>query len=278
MRIVFKFKPLLFSPFFKSKCSPPLRIADVLLLQDDEEETLLLIDGCRRLNSTPRRIAARLFSALKRGKVKRIVVGDRKKEDDDVAPPYVTNAPDSSSERCRREANLNSGIGCCLLHLIAESKNELQNMTELRIQMESVLQILKEGLRNTDLLAAKKLESDDGVEEGLGFNSNLRSNKVLFDQTLKCDDVPREDCLEGMDRLEAELEVELERLLLHLDTGKLSTNPPQETIEESTVNSSISAISYSISCGGVIDSTIDGEEDFLDSHSGVPPYELERVA
>ena len=134
------------------------------------------------------------------------------------------------SERCRREANFNVGIGCGLLHLIAESKNELQKMTELRIQMESVLQNVKEELRNNDLLGPKKLESNDGVEEGLGFNNNLRSNKVLFDKSFKCNDVPKqEDCLEGMDRLEAELEVELELLQLHLDTGKLSTNPPQKT-------------------------------------------------
>ncbi|XWS70498.1 hypothetical protein CRYUN_Cryun03dG0053200 [Craigia yunnanensis] len=144
-------------------------------------------------------------------------------------------------------------------------------MTELRIQMESVLQNVKEGLRNNDLVAAKKLESNAGVEEGLGFNSNLRSNKVLFDQSLKCDDVPNEeDCLQDMDRLEAELEVELERLQLHLDTCKLSTNPHQETMEESTVNNYISARSYIISCGEVIDPTVYGE-DCSDSHSGVPP-------
>ncbi|KAE8656636.1 hypothetical protein F3Y22_tig00116997pilonHSYRG00085 [Hibiscus syriacus] len=34
MRMVLKFKPLLLSPFSKSKSPPPLRIADVLLLQD----------------------------------------------------------------------------------------------------------------------------------------------------------------------------------------------------------------------------------------------------
>ncbi|XVE97338.1 hypothetical protein REPUB_Repub03eG0011000 [Reevesia pubescens] len=234
------------------------------------------MDGCSRgLNcSTPRRIAARFFSGLKRrGKVKRIILG----EDDDVTPPdHLTGGPDSSSERGRAESNFNMGIGCCLLQLVAESKNELQKMTELRIQMESVLQNVKEELKNNDLQIVKKLESNDGIEEGLGFNSNMRSNKVLFDQSLKCDDVTKEDdCLVGMDRLEAELEVELERLQLHLDSGKLSTNPPQETIEETTVNTS--SRSFSISCGEVIDPAIEGEEDdCLDSHSGVPPYELER--
>ncbi|XVE71261.1 hypothetical protein DITRI_Ditri10aG0136700 [Diplodiscus trichospermus] len=269
------------SPFLKSKSSPPLRIADVLLLQEHQEEALLPMDGCRRLKcSTPRRIAARLFSALKRGKVKGIFAGNRDAEDDDIVPPSVTNCPDSSSESCRRDANLNVGIGCCLLRLISESKNELQTMTELRIKMESVLQNFKEELRNKDLLAAKKLESNDGVEEGSSFNSNLRLNDVLFDQSWTCDYVPKqEDCLEGMDRLEAELQVELERLQLHLDTGRLSTNPPQETTEESLVNSTISARSYSKSSGEVIDPTMDGEEeDCFDSYSGscVPPHELER--
>ncbi|XP_022730885.1 protein POLAR LOCALIZATION DURING ASYMMETRIC DIVISION AND REDISTRIBUTION-like [Durio zibethinus] len=262
MRAVFKH--LFFSPFCKSKSSHsfPLSIADVLLLQDHEEQSLVLMDGCRGLNcSTLCRIAARLFSGLKRCKMQRII-GERKKEDGEAAPPDVSDAPDSSpSERCRRESNFNVGIGCCLVQLVAECKNELQKMTELRIQMESVLQNVKQELRNNDLLVAKKLESNDGVEEGLGFNSNLRSNK--------------DDCLVGMDRLEAELEVELERLQHHLDSGKLSTNPPHETIEEGTVNTSVR--SYSKSYGEVIDPTIDGEEkDCWDSHSGVPPHELER--
>ncbi|XVE53535.1 hypothetical protein DITRI_Ditri03aG0010700 [Diplodiscus trichospermus] len=213
------------------------------------------MDGCRGLNcSTPRRIAARFLSGLWRGKVKRMILGDRNRVDDDVAPSHVTDRPDSPP-------------GCCLLHLIAESKNELQKIKELRIQMESVLQNVKQEL------VVKKIESNDAVEEGLGFNNNPISNEVLFDQSLK-----REDSLEGMDRIEAELEVELERLQLHLDTGKLPTNPAPETIKESTVNTPTSARSYSISCGGeVIDPTIDGqEEERWDSHSGVHPYELER--
>ncbi|XVF48283.1 hypothetical protein PTKIN_Ptkin03bG0177600 [Pterospermum kingtungense] len=270
--------PMILSSFFKSKPSPPLRIADVLLLQDHQEEALLhnLTDGCKRLNcSTPHGMAARLLSALKLGKVKKIVAdnGDRQKQDDDVAPTYVTSGPDSSSERCKREADR------CLLHLIAESKDELQKMKDLRIQMESVLQNVKAGLPNVNLLDAKKLESNDRVEEGLGFNTNLRPNKLLFDQSLTCDDVPiEEDRLEGRDILEAELEVELERLQLHLDAVELSTNPPQEATEDSPVNSSISTRSYSISCAEVVDPTIDdGEEEVcMDTYYEVPPYELGR--
>ncbi|TYH15700.1 hypothetical protein ES288_A05G063000v1 [Gossypium darwinii] len=268
MRMVFKLKPLLLSPFSKSKPSPPLRIADVLLLQDHEEDSLLLMDGSRR-------IAARLLSALKRGKVAKRVIGDESKEDDVAPPDHETDAPDFSSEICGKESNFNVGVGCCLLHLIAESKNELQKMKELKIQMENVLQNVKEGLLNTDILVCKNLESNDGdgVDESLGFNSNLTSNKVLFDQSLNCDDAPKDDCLEGMDRLEAELEVELERLLLHLDSGKSSTIPPEKNIKENTVNTT-SVRSYNAE---VIDPTIEAEEeDCPDSHGGVPPYELER--
>ncbi|XP_052885114.1 protein POLAR LOCALIZATION DURING ASYMMETRIC DIVISION AND REDISTRIBUTION isoform X1 [Gossypium arboreum] len=296
MRMVFKLKPLLLSPFSKSKPSPPLRIADVLLLQDHEEDSLLLMDGSRR-------IAARLLSALKRGKVAKRVIGDESKEDDVAPPDHETDAPDFSSgnninfpifyilafeisnsnvfylfkeaEICGKESNFNVGVGCCLLHLIAESKNELQKMKELKIQMENVLQNVKEGLLNTDILVCKNLESNDGdgVDESLGFNSNLTSNKVLFDQSLNCDDAPKDDCLEGMDRLEAELEVELERLLLHLDSGKSSTIPPEKNIKENTVNTT-SVRSYNAE---VIDPTIEAEEeDRPDSHGGVPPYELER--
>ncbi|OMO61576.1 hypothetical protein CCACVL1_23409 [Corchorus capsularis] len=246
------------------------------------------MDGCRgSLNySTPRRIASRILSRLKRGKVKRVfVVGDSRKDDgdDDVAPPDVTvDAPNAPPERCKREANLNVGIGFCLLHLIAESKNELQKMTELRTQMETLLQNVKEELKNKDLPVVKKLESNEGVDESLGFESGLISNEVLlFDQSLKSeDDVPRDDEyleLEGMGRLEAELEAELERLQHHLDSGKLSTDPSQEPMEESISSSTASARSFSISYGEVIDPTNDGqEEDFADSYSGVPPFELAR--
>ncbi|XP_039007399.1 protein POLAR LOCALIZATION DURING ASYMMETRIC DIVISION AND REDISTRIBUTION-like isoform X2 [Hibiscus syriacus] len=270
MRIVLKFKPLLLSPFFKSNPPPPFRIADVLLLQDHEEDRLLHADGCTGSSncSKPRRIADRLFFCFTRGKLTNKFHGDQKKGDDDVAPPdHVADGPDLSPEICGCESKFNVGIGCCLLHLIAESKNELQKMTELRIQMESVLQTVKERLLNKDLLVHKNIESNegDGVEESLGFNSNLISNRVLFDQSLKSEDAPKEDCLEGMDRLEAELEVELERLQLLLDSGKFPTNPPQETIEECK--------SCSLSHGEVIDDA--EEEGCPDSHCGVPPYELE---
>ncbi|GMI92447.1 hypothetical protein HRI_002914000 [Hibiscus trionum] len=270
MRIDLKCKPLFSSPFSKSKPSPPLRIADVLLLQDHEEDRLLHKDVCTESSSCskPRRIAARLFFCFNRGKLTNEIHDDKKKGDDDVAPPdHVTDGPDLTSEICGCESKFNVGIGCCLFRLIAESKNELQKMTELRIQMESVLQTVKEGLLNQDLLVSKNIEPNegDGVEGSSGFNSNLISNKVLFEQSLKCEDAPKQDCLKGMDRLEAELEVELERLQLLLDSGKSPANPPEETIEECK--------SCSLSHGEVINVE---DENCLDSHCGVPPYELER--
>ncbi|KAE8700305.1 Actin-binding FH2 protein isoform 1 [Hibiscus syriacus] len=223
MRIVLKFKLLLLSPFSKSKPSPPLRFADVLLLQD----RLLHTDGCSGPPncSKPRRFAARLFFCFHRGKLTNKVHDDGKKEERDVAPPdHVTDGPDSSP--------------------VAESKDELQKITELRIQMESLLQTVKEGLLNKDPLVSKNSESNEG--DGI-------SSKVLFDQ--KCDDAPKEeDRAEGMDRLEAELEVELERLQLLLDSGKFLTNPPERTIEAQRRNG----------------------KSRPDWRCGVPPYELER--
>ncbi|KAL4334275.1 hypothetical protein GQ457_07G037430 [Hibiscus cannabinus] len=259
MRLVLKFKSQLFSPFSKSKPSPPLRIADVLLLQDHEEDRLLQTYGCTGSSncSKPRRIAGRLFFCFNHGKPTNKIQDDRKKGDNDVAPPdHGTDGPDlSPAEICGCESKFNVGVGCCLLHLIAESKNELEKMTELRIQMESVLQTAAEGLLNKDLLGSKNIESNegDGVEESSGFNTNLRSNEG--------EDAPKQDCLEGMDRLEAELEVELERLQLLLDSGKFSSNPPED------------CKSCSLSHGEVINVE---EENSPESHCGVPPYELER--
>ncbi|KAE8682549.1 hypothetical protein F3Y22_tig00111238pilonHSYRG00190 [Hibiscus syriacus] len=203
MRIVSKFKALLLFPFSKSKPSPLLRTADVLLLQDHGEDRLLRTDGCRGSSncSRPCRIPARFFFCFNRGKLTNKVHDDRKKEDHDVAPPDL-------------------------------SPGELQKITESRIQMEGVLQTVKVGLQNKDLLVSKNLESNegDGIEESLCFNNNRISSKVLFDQ--KCDGAPKEeDCIEGMDRLKAELDVELERLQLVLDSGKFPTNPLDKTIE-----------------------------------------------
>ncbi|KAL4297083.1 hypothetical protein GQ457_12G019840 [Hibiscus cannabinus] len=204
--------------------------------------------------------AARFFSAIKRWKVKRT------HDDDDV--PLPNQAAHLSSERCRTEANFNVVIGCFLLQLVAKSKNELQKMKELRIQMESVLE---NELRNKDLFnAAKDIESNNGVQEGLNME------KVIFDLPLKFDHVSKEEsCVEGMDRLEAELEVELERLQLHFDSGRLCANQPQEPIEESSDDGSTT--SDCMSYGEVIDPAICGEgEDCPYLQSGVPPYELER--
>ncbi|KAK8608979.1 hypothetical protein V6N13_025288 [Hibiscus sabdariffa] len=72
-------------------------------------------------------------------------------------------------------------------------------MTELRTQMESVFKNVRDELRNKDLsFAAKEIESNNGVHEGLNME------KVIFDPPLKFDDVLKEEsCLQGMDRLEA---------------------------------------------------------------------------
>lgn len=133
---------------------------------------------------------------------------------------------------CWRDSSFNVGVGCCLLYLIAASKNELDKMEKLRTQMEMLLQNAKKELQMEDTSTTNPFENDifaystthvRGVEsnchlspQNIGTPSVLPESSTVLgcDESLKSDTPKTEQCLEGTDQLEAELEAELERFLL----------------------------------------------------------------
>lgn len=126
------------------------------------------------------------------------------------------------------------GVGCSLLYLVAASKNELDKMMELKIQMEMLLKNFKE-----------ELQVRNASAEGMGSNCHRSSQNLATsfvqpessmtimtcDQSLKCDTPKDLECLEGIDQLQVEFEAELECLQLQLDKEKLLQHPEQQSKE-----------------------------------------------
>ena len=93
-----------------------------------------------------------------------------------------------SAGQCNREATVNLGVGCCLLYQIAMSKNELDKIMKMRMQMEKLLEDLRGELQKKDGLS-KPSEinevcgySTTGIADGLDFENQL-SPQIL---TLSC--------------------------------------------------------------------------------------------
>ncbi|KAK2659240.1 hypothetical protein Ddye_005773 [Dipteronia dyeriana] len=275
-----------------------MRIADVLLMEEEEEEAEAEggvgspgMSGC-----SVRRgggggggcmgIVSRILSRLRRAKAKRVSVENARCSTNlpNGADLVSTAGPESDrSGECRREASFNLGIGCYLLHLIVSSQNELDKMTELRTQMETLLRNVKEELKMKDTLMNPSESVDihaysttDIIEGPESNDHNSLLNRTtshvssgsltikVHDQSLMCD-WPKP---EGMERLEAELEVELERLQLHLDKEKLMQYTEQEREEENVMDTA-----YQSSSSGEV---IDPREGCPEVECGVHPYELER--
>lgn len=146
------------------------------------------------------------------------------------------------SERSTRDTSFNIGIGCCLLYLIAASKNELDKMTELRKQMEALLDNANQETLMKDTLHEPSETNDifaysttDGPERSVFDRHHSLENHtpshplpepstfMVSDESLKCyaPMAKPEERPEGMDQLEVELEAEFQRLQLQLDNEKL---------------------------------------------------------
>ncbi|XP_030951251.1 protein POLAR LOCALIZATION DURING ASYMMETRIC DIVISION AND REDISTRIBUTION-like [Quercus lobata] len=278
-----------------------LRIADILA-DDDDGEYFVRDIGMECWS--PRRIVARWLAAVwRRNKESSIVnvVPPRKTEEEEEEekenePLRTRGSVDgleghpgsslSSSERqCREDASFNLGLGCSLLYLIAASKNELTKMVELRKEVEMLLQNVKVELQRKDVLC-KPFESNDtiaysttDIQEGSNSNSRISLQSqttshvlqdsesiMVHDQLLISNHHQKEEHVEGMDELEAELVAELELLQIHLDRENSTKHPQQQRIKDTA-----SVRGRSLSFGEVIDPQKGGTE----MEYGVPPTELE---
>ncbi|XP_057510343.1 protein POLAR LOCALIZATION DURING ASYMMETRIC DIVISION AND REDISTRIBUTION-like [Actinidia eriantha] len=197
----------------------------------------------------------------------------------------------SAAEQCREEDSFNLAVGFGLFCLLAASKSELNKMVELRTEMEFLLQNVKEEFQNQSReIVLKPSESNEihacsttDTQESLCSNGRVSLQSLLSkypadsettelcDQSITCKASRQEKCMEGIDQLEAELEAELERLQLHLDTGDTFENPKQERVEV-TVGDFAPRESMKESFGEIIDPPEAGTVE----HFGLPPNELER--
>ena len=152
--------------------------------------------------------------------------------------------------QCREDASFNLGLGCSLLYLIAASKNELTKMVELRKEVEMLLQNVKVELQRKDALC-KPFESNDtiaysttDIQEGSNSNSKISLQSqttshvlqdsesiMVHDQLLINNHHQKEEHVEGMDELEAELVAELELLQIHLDRENLTKHPQKQRLK-----------------------------------------------
>ncbi|KAJ6732231.1 hypothetical protein OIU79_003371 [Salix purpurea] len=302
-------------PLFKSQKtdddSPlplPLRVGDILSFDDKEHDVLneLLMTGeearCRgwRRSSScypPNRIAARWLSGLRWNRVKEskrdglggdgIVQVRRTMKGLDEQDSRNSASEITVSEQCNREATVNLGVGCCLLHLIAATKNELDKMLEMRMQMEKLLENVREELRKKDGLskpsnvcAYSTTHIVDGPDFEIQHSPQIFTSSyglpgssaiTVCDHSLRWETPMQEEYSEGMDKLEAELEVELERLQLHLDAVDNSVKCPQKKGRWVTDEDCATSKGQNGSSGEVEDQAAGSEE-----HCGVPPHELER--
>ncbi|KAF4348960.1 hypothetical protein F8388_019135 [Cannabis sativa] len=279
---------------------PPLRIADLLLNSDDDHgyhsddsrsyRPLLsfLMDGvgnrrrdrssdkCKHNShcSSPRRIIARCFSALRPAK-------ERKTEERPVSDLPVSAPESEDSGQCKGNTSFNLGIACGLLYLIGTSKNEMNKMIEMRKQMEMFLHNIRDEFRNKSNLA---YSSNNNFRESSSSNTHLSplmnftgtTSYVVPDSEtiLECDDSISTDLnmneqrLGEMDELEAELEAEFERLQLRLDTEH-----SQHQSLKVVMNTAYSE-NQSLSYVEVIDDPQELCTEELEN--GVRPIELER--
>lgn len=145
-------------------------------------------------------------------------------------------------------------LGFGLFYLLAASKNEVTKMIELRKELEMLLQNAKGKLQSQNrTILSKPSESNViltcstiDVQESLFSNGNVSlQSQFLFknrvdsetpelcecDHSLTCKTSRQEKRIQGIDQLEAELEAELERMQIHLDTGDSLENAKQHKVE-----------------------------------------------
>lgn len=133
---------------------------------------------------------------------------------------------------------LNLGVACSLLYLLALAKEELCKMKELRTNMEMLLNNVEENRTRDPVSKKLRLKESPAVSpsascltdlKGVSSCSRLHSCRSPTASYLlqgedsislsSCSTVEsRKEPVEGMEQLEAELEAELERLQLQLDT------------------------------------------------------------
>lgn len=140
-------------------------------------------------------------------------------------------------------------MGCGLLYLIAASKNELGKLAELRKEMEMLLQNVKGELESKDALVKPLKKSDaialsiTDIQEVSSSNSfpsvhphtqyvqPESNNDMVCNHLLEYNLSEQDECAEEINELQAEFEIELQRLQLYLDQESAFEDAQQEGVK-----------------------------------------------
>ncbi|XP_027356570.1 protein POLAR LOCALIZATION DURING ASYMMETRIC DIVISION AND REDISTRIBUTION [Abrus precatorius] len=274
-----------------------LRVADILLADeghdaadcmDAVQETPPMKHGSPSTNCfSPRRLVAWLLAALRSNKELRVL---RRRQNEASDSDTLTNklkCSDESRLLHENDTSFKLGVGCGLLYLIAASKNEVGKMVELRKEMEMLLQNVKGELQNKDALFKPLKHSDalafsiTDIQEVSSSNSHLSvhshtpyirpesEGNVVHNGFLECNISEQDECAEEINELQAEFEVELQRLQMYLDGEAAFEDAQQERIDVEVTVKDAQAKSHS-------SSLMEPQGASSDVSFGVPPVELER--
>lgn len=276
-----------------------LRVADILLTDEDRNA----VDSMNAVSKkhdgspstkcfSPRRLLASLLAPLRLTKELRVPQRRRNDTGDLDTPPSPTKevkGSDDSRQLHENDASFKLGVGCGLLYLIAASKNELGKMVELRKEMEMLLQNVKGELESKDALV-KPLKKSDAIAlsitdiQEVSSSSSFpsvhpqtqyvqpeSSNDMVCNHLLEYNLSEQDECAEEINELQAEFEIELQRLQLYLDQESAFEDAQQEGVKVTVKDSS--SKSHSSSFSEII---MEPQGASCDVSFGVPPIELER--
>ncbi|KAI9106709.1 hypothetical protein K1719_022237 [Acacia pycnantha] len=287
-----------------------LRVADVLLDREDDDhshggdrigqpsmdvagEKLQKRRGSEAVHHySPCRIVDRLLAILRRAKTPRVSQQRQKKHTEPREFKGTSSSASCSmnglncneeSGEYRNDTSFKLGVTWGLLYMIAASKNEFSKMVELRKEMEVLLRRTEEELPRKETIFKPFKTSDTlswsvtDMQDVSSSNSHIfvppqpvPEKNMVHNHVQEYKLSKQDECEEGIHGLEAELQVELERLQLYLDEEAPFEDTQEENVKVAHMDSSTRSDG---TCSGEI---IDAQEESNDVSFGVHPIELER--
>ncbi|XP_055804531.1 protein POLAR LOCALIZATION DURING ASYMMETRIC DIVISION AND REDISTRIBUTION-like isoform X2 [Solanum dulcamara] len=204
----------------------------------------------------------------------------KKKKEEDSLTEFDTKSStaleDPGGEK--KADSMNLGIGFGLIYLFNSTKNELNKIVEIRREMEILLHKSKIEFQNQRRIRSnpsgasnsrtKISHYDSDCVEQFAYSTDIEEESEITcshdDHPLNCKLMKGNERNLEMNQLEAELEVELERLQFHLDSDVMLKYPTQQDAE----------IMDEYSSGGGSHST--SFADVYNPNCGVSAEELKR--
>ncbi|XP_009769422.1 protein POLAR LOCALIZATION DURING ASYMMETRIC DIVISION AND REDISTRIBUTION [Nicotiana tabacum] len=259
---------------------------------------------CTRSFSTcisPRWILSRWFETKKvkeqqlqyvsRKKEKKI---NRKKKDYLTRLERESSSPSTALEGGDKKADsLNLGIGFGLIYLFNATKNELNKIVEIRREMEILLHNSKVEFQNQGRIRrnlsdsrAKISHHDSDYVEQFAYSTDIEEESEItcsHDHTaFNCKSMKGNERNLEMNQLEAELEVELERLQFHSDSEVMLKYPTQQNAEimdssEGSISTSFTEVYNPNACVTIESCGVPAEELNRKLHELLQTRQEERI-